>query len=118
MVPGELIAGHEWEKIEKLTRNAVNTMLGFSVHGIGLMEQPGEKEEASLRRMAQLFGISAFYGQIVIETNYLKRAVHYLETVHQVKFDKVSVAADEQGSAKSMYLAEEMGGFRVKVVQK
>lgn len=54
MVSGELIAAHEWEKIEKLTRDAVNTMLGFSVHGVGLLEQPGEKEEP-IRRLERLW---------------------------------------------------------------
>lgn len=118
MVPGELVAGHEWEKIEKLTRDAVNTMLGFSVHGVGLLEQSGKKVEEALGCMEKLFGLSAFYGQIVIETNYVERAVYYLETVHQVKFDKTSAATDEKGRVKSICLAEEIGGFRVKLVRK
>ncbi len=116
MVSGELTAGHEWDKIEKLTRNAVNTMLGFAVHGVGLLEQPAEKEEA-IRRMEKLFGLSAFYNQIVIETNYMERAVHYLETIHQAAFDKSSAAWDEQGRMKSICLAGKIGGFSVKLVK-
>ena len=36
MVPGDLINAGEWDKIEQLTREAVQTMLGFELAHVGI----------------------------------------------------------------------------------
>ncbi|MBP5281055.1 MAG: bifunctional 4-hydroxy-2-oxoglutarate aldolase/2-dehydro-3-deoxy-phosphogluconate aldolase [Lachnospiraceae bacterium] len=138
MVPGDLINAGEWDKIEQLTREAVQTMLGFELAHVGIN---GANEEEAIKvanRFAFLFGMPAkignssvfagsavevmktpfkgTHGHIAIRTKYIERAVNYMTTVLGVEFEEPK--KDEKGKYKAIYLKEEIGGFAVHLVQK
>jgi len=138
MVPGDLINAGEWDKIEQLTREAVQTMLGFELAHIGIN---GANEEEAMKvagRFAFLFGMPAkvgnssifagtavevmkapfkgAHGHVAIRTNYIERAVNYMESVLGVEFEEPK--KDDKGKYKAIYLKEQIGGFAVHLVQK
>ena len=140
MVPGDLIHAGKWEEIKNLTRQAVQTMLGFELAHVGINAESEEEALKAARRFAFIFGMqlkdgnsSAFagsavevmkspylgtYGHIAIRTNYIERAVNYLSSVLGVAFDESTLKKDEDGKWKAIYLKEEIGGFAVHLVQK
>ncbi len=140
MVPGDLIAAGEWDKIEQLTREAVQTMLGFELAHVGVNAENEEEALKAANRFAFLFGMPAKVGNssifagsalevmktpylgknghIAIRTNYIDRAVNYMESVLGVKFNEESAKRDAKGALKAIYLEEEIGGFAVHLVQK
>lgn len=140
MVPGNLMEEGQWDKIEQLTRDAVQTMLGFEMAHLGINAENGEEAAEMADRFAFILGMdvrngnsSVFAGtsievmkqpyhgkcgHIAIRTNYIERAVHYLSTVLGVKFREDSVTKDGAGKMKSIYLEEEIGGFAMHLIQK
>ena len=140
MVPSDLINNGEWDKIEQLTREAVQTMLGFELAHVGINAENEEEAVKAAKRFAFLFGMpeknggsSVFagtavevmktpflgkYGHIAIKTNYIKRAVNYMENVLGVEFNWEMCKKDERGDYKAVYLKEEIGGFAVHLLQK
>ena len=140
MVPGDLISAGEWDKIESLTREAVQTMLGFELAHVGVNAENEEEALKAANRFAFLFGMPAKVGNssifagtalevmktpylgknghIAIRTNYIDRAVNYMESVLGVKFNEESAKRDAKGNLKAIYLDEEIGGFAVHLVQK
>lgn len=140
MVPGDLINAGEWDKIEQLTREAVQIMLGFELAHVGVNAANEEEAQKAANRFAFVFGMPAKAGNssifagkalevmkepylgknghIAIATNYIARALHYLETVLGVEFDESSAKRDDKGNLKAIYLKEEIGGFAVHLVQK
>lgn len=140
MVPGDLINAGEWDKIEQLTREAVQTMLGFDLAHVGVNAQSEEEAVKAANRFAFLFGMPAKVGgssvfagtavevmktpylgkngHIAIRTNYIERAVNYMSTVLGVEFNEESAKKDAKGALKAIYLKEEIGGFAVHLVQK
>lgn len=140
MVPGDLINAGEWDKIEQLTREAVQTMLGFELAHVGVNAENAEEAEKAARRFGFIFGMPAKVGgssvfagkalevmkkpylgkngHIAVATNYIVRAVNYLENVLGVEFDETTAKKDDKGNLKAIYLKEEIGGFAVHLVQK
>lgn len=140
MVPGNLINDGKWEEIEKLTREAVQTMLGFELAHVGINTENEEEASRAAGRFAFLFGMpvkegnsSVFagtaleamkspylgkYGHIAVRTNYMDRAVNYLSEALGVVFDDSSAKRDAAGKLKAIYLKEEIGGFAVHLMQK
>ena len=140
MVPGDLINAGEWDKIEQLTREAVQTMLGFELAHIGVNAENAEEAEKAANRFGFIFGMpvkagnsSVFAGtalevmkapylgkngHIAVRTNYIDRAVNYLSTVLGVEFDESTAKKDAAVGLKAIYLKEEIGGFAVHLVQK
>ena len=138
MVPGDLINEGAWDKIEQLTREAVQTMLGFELAHIGINAANEEEALKVANRFAFLFGMPAKVGNssifagtavevmktpfkgtnghIAIRTNYIERAVNYMSTVLGVEFEEPK--QDDKGKYKAIYLKEEVGGFAVHLVQK
>ena len=140
MVPGDLINAGEWDKIEQLTREAVQTMLGFELAHIGVNAENADEAEKTAERFGYIFGMPAKagnssvfagtalevmktpylgrHGHIAVRTNYIDRAVNYLSTVLGVEFDESTAKKDAKGGLKAIYLKEEIGGFAVHLVQK
>ncbi len=138
MVPGDLINEGAWDKIEQLTREAVQTMLGFEIAHVGINEENEEKAFQTANRLAFLFGMpvkngnsSIFvgtaaeimkmpfkgtHGHIAIRTNYIDRAINYMSVVLGCEFEEPIVGPN--GKTKAIYLKEEIGGFAVHLVQK
>ena len=138
MVPGDLVAAGEWDKIEQLTREAVQTMLGFELAHIGINCENETEAMKAAERFCFLFGWAAkagsgaifsgtavevlktpfkgTHGHIAIRTNYIERAVNYLTTVLGAEFEEPQ--KDEKGKYKAIYFKEEIGGFAVHLLQK
>lgn len=139
MVKGELINAGAFDEIEKLTREAVSVMLGFELAHIGINETDPEAADRTAQRFEDVFGFtkkagnSSIFGSTLVEvmkkpgrgakghiairTNYIDRAVNYLES-RGVEFDPDSASRDEKGNLKALYLKEEFGGFAVHLLQK
>ena len=138
MVPGDLINEGAWDKIEQLTREAVQTMLGFELAHVGINGADEAEAQKTAERFAFLFGMPAKAGSgsvfagtavevmkapfkgkcghIAIRTNYIERAVNYMSTVLGVEFEEPK--RDEKGRYKAIYLKEEVGGFAVHLLQR
>ncbi len=138
MVPGDLIREGAWDRIEQLTREAVQTMLGFELAHIGVNSESKEEADRTVNRLAFLFGTpvkvgsgGSFAGTIVevlnshgrgamghvaIRTNYIERAINYMTTVLGAEFEEPILRPD--GKINAIYLKEEIGGFGVHLLQK
>ena len=138
MVPGDLINAGEWDKIEQLTREAVQTMLGFELAHVGINFESKEEADKAVNRLAFLFGLpvkagngGSFaggivevlntpgrgkYGHVAIRTNYIERAINYMTTVLGVEFHEPVRKPD--GRINAIYMKEEIGGFAVHLLQK
>ncbi len=132
MVKSDLIRAGAFDKIEALTAEAVETMLGFGIKHVGI-NTGNEKDALDLAGTLQnVFGFakkdgnsSVFAGQgieimkspylgacghIAIGTNSTDRAVYHLSK-RGVKFMQDTAKRDDNGHLKVIYLAGEYGGF-------
>ncbi len=138
MVPKDLVAAGDFEAIKNLTREAVNTMLGFELRHIGINANGDEEAENVAGSFEKLFGFtkkvggsSVFagtaievmkqpylgaHGHIAIGTNYIERAVYHME-LQGFEFDP-ETAKYKNGKLVAIYLKGELGGFAVHLVQK
>ncbi len=138
MVSKDLIAAGEFDRIRDLTREAVQTMLGFEIAHIGI----NAADEADADRTAGMFeamfgftkkaGNSSIFagtgvevmkapylgtnGHIAVRTNYMDRAVNYLET-QGYEFDMETAKYNQKGAMTAVYFKDEIGGFAVHLVQ-
>lgn len=139
MVSGALVEAGEFDKIRDLTREAVNNMLGFELVHMGINCANEEEASSVAGSFEDIFGFGKkvgnssifagtfvecmkvpYYGEkghIAIGTNYMDRAVAYLESMG-VEMDHDSAKYDAKGNLVAMYLAKEIGGFAVHLVQK
>ncbi|MBE5951654.1 MAG: bifunctional 4-hydroxy-2-oxoglutarate aldolase/2-dehydro-3-deoxy-phosphogluconate aldolase [Lachnospiraceae bacterium] len=138
MVSGDLIKAGNFDEIKRLTREAVNTMLGFELRHVGInATSEGEAEDVA-GSFEKLFGFtkkvggsSVFagsaievmkepylgaHGHIAIGTNYIERAIYHME-LQGFEFDK-ETAKYKDGKMVAIYLKGELGGFAVHLVQK
>lgn len=138
MVSGELINSGNFDEIKRLTREAVNTMLGFELKHIGINAQSEGEAEGIADSFEKLFGFtkkvgnsSVFagsfmevmktpylgaHGHIAIGTNYIERAIYHME-LQGFEFDK-DTAKYKDGKMIAIYLKGEIGGYAVHLVQK
>ena len=138
MVPKDLVAAGDFEAIKNLTREAVNTMLGFELRHIGINANSEEEADGVAGSFEKLFGFtkkvggsSVFAGtsievmkapylgangHIAIGTNYIDRAVYHME-LQGFEFD-MDTAKYKNGKLIAVYLKGELGGFAVHLVQK
>ncbi|WOC31368.1 MULTISPECIES: bifunctional 4-hydroxy-2-oxoglutarate aldolase/2-dehydro-3-deoxy-phosphogluconate aldolase [Caproicibacterium] len=137
MVKESLIEAHQFDRIEQLTREAVQTMLGLRVQHVGInCKNSGEasalgdalralslsKEE----KLVSYFSGSLFElmktpgrgtnGHVALGVSHLQRAVDYLQ-LRGVSFDDSSRQYAEDGSLRLIYLQEEFGGFALHLSQ-
>lgn len=138
MVSDALINAGEFDKIRELTREAVNTMLGFELKHVGINASSAEEADNVAGAFAKLFGFekktgnsSVFaggavevmkapylgaHGHIAIGTNYIDRAVYHME-LQGFEFAP-ETAKYKDGKLTAIYLKGELGGFAVHLVQK
>lgn len=138
MVKKELIAAKDFATIEKLTREAVDTMLGFEVRHIGVNLSSEEEASDLADTFNKMFGFekkvgnsSIFsgtgfeimkkqgrgtHGHIAVATNYIERAQYHLEK-RGFEFDEDSRVVKE-GRTKAIYLKSEFGGYAIHLAQK
>ena len=139
MVKSDLIAAGEFDKIEAMTREAVQTMLGFELAHVGINCSDEAAADSTADALCSLLGFekkpgnssifagTAFEvmksmgagknGHIAIRTNYIERAINYLEG-QGYSFDYDTVKKDAKGNMKAIYMKDEIGGFAIHLVQK
>ncbi len=138
MVSKDLIEAGEFDKIEKLTSEAVKKMLGFDLTHIGINESSDE----AAHKTADMFSVFGFdknssessvfagtvievmrspylgkNGHLAIGTNCIERAIYHLEK-RGVQFDSDTEKRDSKGNLKTVCLKGEFGGFAVHLIQK
>jgi len=138
MVKPELISSGNFDEITRLTKEAVSTMLGFEFAHLGINEESKDKALNSANLLSRLFyfpikdGTSSIFagsgfeiiknrflgehGHIAIATNDIHRAIAYL------KKKDISVlpetAKEKDGKLKAIYIAQEVSGFAIHLLQK
>lgn len=138
MVKGDLIEAGQFDEIKRLTREAVNTMLGFEFKHLGINCENEEQAMKTAQMFGKFFGFevkpgnSSIFasssievnksmgpgrlGHIAIGTNYIERAIYHME-LQGFEFDKES-ALYKNGKMVRIYLKDDFGGFAVHLVQK
>ncbi len=139
MVDKKLIAAGRFDEVTRLSREAVDAVLGFSLAHVGIN---CEKESEALEdadRFDLLFGFtkkdgnsSVFAGNaaefmktpylgakghIAIGTTNVERAMFHL-SLRGAKFDEDTAKYDTAGKLKAIYMKDEISGFAVHLVQK
>lgn len=139
MVSKDMVAAGDFDKITRLTREAVEKMLGFELKHIGINEPDENSADKTASQFESIFGFtkktggsSVFAGtgievmkskylgangHIAIGTNYIERAVYHLEK-RGVEFDRDTEKRGAKGDLKAIYIKGEIGGFAVHLVQK
>ena len=134
MVKDTLINEGRFDEIEALTKEAVANMLGFRLSHLAI----NCEDEAKAKAVADMFTLCFNFsqreipvsyfcteeievmkfngrgtmGHIAVKTNYMDKAVAYLER-KGIALDYDSAKYDEKGNMNFIYLAEEFGGFAV-----
>ncbi|HIX77320.1 MAG TPA: bifunctional 4-hydroxy-2-oxoglutarate aldolase/2-dehydro-3-deoxy-phosphogluconate aldolase [Candidatus Fusicatenibacter merdavium] len=138
MVNKAMVNAGEFDKIRDMTREAVQTMLGFEVLHIGINSANEAEADKTASAFDALFGWtkedhskSVFAGKqievmksngrgtrghIAVGTNSVLRAKYFLES-QGYKFDEDS-ATYKNGKLNFIYLQDEIGGFAVHLVNK
>jgi 2-dehydro-3-deoxyphosphogluconate aldolase/(4S)-4-hydroxy-2-oxoglutarate aldolase len=138
MVKDDLINAGDFDGIKKLTKQAVDSMLGFELAHVVINAEDDDKSLAIAKRFAELFNMplkegnsSNFagtgievnksmglgkHGHLAIRTNSLFRAVAYFERIG-VPID-MDTAKFKNNKMIAVYLKEEIGGFAVHLLQK
>ena len=134
MVKKDLIEAEKWDEIERLTRQAVQKMLGFRVMHVGINNDTPEEGRAVAALFTEMFGFAGvegnssifmgereievmkknYYGKnghIAIGTNTLPRAIAYFKN-RGYKFIEDTI------TDKAAYMEQEIGGFAIHLVQK
>jgi len=138
MVKADLISSGNFAEITRLTKEAISTMLGFEFAHLGINEETKEKALYSANLLSHLFYFSVKegetsvfadpdfeimknqylgkHGHIAIATNNIHRAIAYL------KKKDISVlpetAKEKDGKLKAIYIAQEISGFAIHLLQK
>lgn len=139
MVKKDLIAGEKWEEITDICKEAVQTMLGFSLQHVGLNCENEAEAGHTAKDFCNLFGFaykegnaSVFaapavecmkqpylgrHGHVAIGTHNVSRAMYHLGR-QGVVFDESTRKTDDAGRTKTIYLKGEYAGFAVHLLQK
>lgn len=134
MVKKDLIEAENWDEIERLTRQAVQAMLGLKIAHIGINAENEEEAKKAAGLFAAMFGFaqkegnsSIFVGEkeveimkkqylgknghIAIATNTLPRAMAYFKA-------RGYAFREETVTDKAAYFQDEIAGFALHLLQK
>ena len=139
MVKPEMIDAGDFDGIRILTQQAVETMLGFELLHVGINCADEQEAAATAHTFESLFGMTAkegtgsyfnsttievmkfvgrgTHGHIAIGTNYMNRAVAYLQR-RGVELDWDSAVYDEKKQLNLIYLKNSVSGFGIHLKQK
>ena len=140
MVDPKLIAAGDFAEVTRRTREAVTTVLGFSLAHVGINCKSEAKTHEVAKAFCTLFGFeykpgnsSVFagsaveamtplpgrgvHGHIAIGTNHMERAMYQLST-NGMEFLEDTAKKDAQGNIKAIYLDMDFAGFAVHLIQK
>ena len=138
MVKPELISSGNFDDITRLTREAVSIILGFEFAHLGINEENKDKTLNSANQLSHLFyfslkegATSVFagssfeiiknkylgkHGHIAIATNDIHRAITYLKMKGISTLPET--AKEKDGKLKAIYIAQEVSGFAIHLLQK
>ena len=139
MVKGELLQREDWDEVTRLSRQAVHTMLDFSLDHIGINCQ-NEGEAAHLAQtLCAMFGfpyregnssVQALHavectktpgrgekGHIAIATGNVDRAVYHL-SLAGVRCLPETRKTDAKGNTTAIYIDGDFGGFAIHLLRK
>ncbi|MFH1969480.1 MAG: bifunctional 4-hydroxy-2-oxoglutarate aldolase/2-dehydro-3-deoxy-phosphogluconate aldolase [Verrucomicrobiota bacterium] len=139
MVKDELIKQGQFAEITRLTREAIEIMLGFDLAHIGVNTADAAASLGIARQLALMFNLplkegnsSNFagkgleinkskglgtHGHIAMATNSIARACVWLER-KGIAIDMNSAKKDPAGVLVAVYLKDEIGGYAVHLLQK
>lgn len=139
MVSKDLIEAKDWNKITKLTAEAVAVMLDFRLAHVGINQDSEDEAQLNAQKFSSFFqteendGSSSIFvngmievlktrykgkhGHIAIETSNIQRAMYHLEK-RGFSFDESSAKYGKDHSLKAIYIHEDIAGFAVHLVQK
>lgn len=139
MVNKDLIESESWNEITRISREAVKTMLGFSLAHVGINCTDATQAQQTAQTLCVLFGFDykpgnssdfagsvvecmkepflGTHGHIAIGTHSVERAIFHLQ-LGGVSFDESTRKTDAKGKTKAIYIKGEFGGFAVHLVQK
>lgn len=139
MVKSDMIKTGDFAKIEAMTKEAVEKMLGFEIKHVGINESDENSADATAGKFDALFGFtkkvgnSSIFagsgievmkkpylgkcGHIAVATNNVDRAFYHLSK-KGCKFNMDTAKYDAEGHLKVVYLSDEFGGFAVHLVEK
>ena len=136
MVKADLIKNGQFDQVEAISREAVMKMLGMHVKHIGVncTEADGKETADKFANLLQgtvretskgYFGSEMVEimvkehfgtkGHIAVGVNNVERALAYYRALG-VAFDEDSITYDDAGDAKFAYFKEEIGGFKIHLV--
>ena len=138
MVKSAMIAAEHWDTITQLCREAVQTMLGFSLRHIGINCADAAEAKKTAESFCALLGLeyregnaSIFAGtavevmkypylgrngHIAIGTPNVDRAIYHLQ--HRgIEFNEETRGMAPDGRTQVIYLKEEFGGFAIHLVR-
>lgn len=138
MVKDELIKNGNFKEISRLSREAVNQLLGFDLAHIGINTEDADTAMSVAGKFSKIFnlplkeGTSSNFagtgievtksvglganGHIAIKTNNIPRAIAYLER-NGVEVDMSTAKGAAGGPMVAVYLKEEVGGFAIHLLQ-
>jgi 2-dehydro-3-deoxyphosphogluconate aldolase/(4S)-4-hydroxy-2-oxoglutarate aldolase len=138
MVKADLISSGNFAEITRLTKEAVSIMLGFEFTHLGINEETKNKALNSANLLSRLFylpvkeGASSIFagpgfevikngslgehGHIAIATNDIHRAITYLKMKNISALPET--AKEKEGKLKAIYIAQEVSGFAIHLLQK
>ncbi len=133
MAAKNLISEGKFDEIEKLTRDAVSSMLNIGIHHVGINDT-AEGALASAELLAGFMGLSTnvgsasvwvgdkievmshpnkgAYGHLALSVNYVERAVYHLSR-RGMTFDMSSAKYDKAGNMTFIYSENEVAGFAI-----
>lgn len=137
MVKSDLIAEKKFDEIKQLTSRAVITMLGFSLKHVGVNCSSADESISLTKQVSSMFGFTVKEGNssnfiggqiefmknpylgksghIAIGTNFIERAVAYLEKQgYKLNSESKSI---KDGKLIAVYLESEIGGFAYHLLQ-
>jgi len=139
MVKDELIKSGKFDEITRLTREAVDIMLGFDIAHIGINSPDENTYNETSDKLAKIFNftrkegeVSSFVGtifevmkgvgrgqngHIAVKTNSVSRAISYL-TRNGIEVDMDTIKTLPSGQPVFVYLKDEFAGFAIHLVQK
>ena len=139
MCKSDVIKAGQWDKITAMCQEAVDVMLGLELAHIGINSENEEEAMATANMLSSLLskkvavGNSSVFvgnkefeimkkpgrgknGHIAIACNNVDRAIYHL-TRRGVKFD-LSSMVNKNGKSIACYLADEVAGFAIHLVQR
>ena len=139
MVKADLINNDKWDEITAITKETVNTMLGFKIVHIGINSdtsdaayRTGDMFKKALNCDITKDGAASIFvgdsieimksagkgknGHIALGTNSVDRAVYHL-SLKGISFDDESAKYNDDGTMKFIYMNDDFGGFKIHLIE-